>query len=149
MSALNDIPLAGCAPTPLASYLKALGVFRLVSEQADPAARGFWRNEAFVLSTNLTQDQLAEFFLTRYAPTPLVAPWLGGSGFLKNDKASVSLKLFEQSLSPRLARYKVGVKAAHELCDDLNKAKQAEVVIKNERNATPYVMTLPTRPVSP
>lgn len=132
MSALNDISLAGCAPTPLASYLKALGVFRLVSEQADPAARGFWRNEAFVLSTTLTQKQLAEFFLTRYAPTPLIDPWNGGSGFLKNDKAAGFLKQFEQSPSRRLARYQAGAKAARDLCDDLNKAKQAEVVIKKE-----------------
>lgn len=137
MSELNDIPLGGCSPTPLASYLKALGVFRLVTEQTDSAARGFWRNEAFVLSTKLTREQLAEFFLTRYAPTPLLAPWLGGSGFLKNDKASVTLQLFEKSSSPRLSRYRVGVKAARELCDDLNKAKQAEVVIKSEAKSLP------------
>lgn len=137
MSALNDIPLAGCAPTPLASYLKALGVFRLVSEQADPAARGFWRNEAFVLSTTLTQGQLADFFLTHYAPTPLIDPWNGGSGFLKNDKAAGFLKQFEQSPAPRLASYQAGAKAARDLCDDLNKAKQAEVVIKNEAKSLP------------
>ena len=28
--------------------LKALGVFRLVAEQADTDARGFWHNERFV-----------------------------------------------------------------------------------------------------
>jgi CRISPR-associated protein Csx17 len=32
--------LGGCRPVPLASYLKALGVLRLVSEQADPNAGG-------------------------------------------------------------------------------------------------------------
>ncbi len=137
MSNFNDIPLAGCAPTPLASYLKALGIFRLVSEQADPSARGFWRNEAFVLSTTLTQEQLAEYFLTRYAPTPLIDPWNGGSGFLKNDKAAGFLKQFEQSPSPRLARYQAGAKAARDLCDELNKAKQAEVTIKNEAKSLP------------
>lgn len=137
MSALNDIPLAGCAPTPLASYLKALGVFRLVSEQADPSARGFWRNEAFVLSTVLVREQLAEFFLARYEPTPLIDPWNGGSGFLKNDKAAGFLRQFEQSPSPRLVRYQSGAKAARDLCNDLNKAKQAEVVIKNEPKSLP------------
>ena len=137
MSALNDIPLAGCSPTPLASYLKAVGVLRLVSEQADPIARGFWRNEAFVLSTSLTRERLAEFFLTRYAPSPLIDPWNGGSGFLKNDKAAGFLKQFEQSPSTRLARYQAGAKAARDLCDDLNRAKQAEVVIKNESKSLP------------
>lgn len=137
MSTMNDIPLAGCAPTPLASYLKALGVFRLVSEQADPLARGFWRNEAFVLSTTLTWQQLADFFLTRYAPTPLIDPWNGGSGFLKDDKAAGFLRQFEQSPSPRLTRYQAGAKAARNLCDDLNKAKQVEVLIKNEPKSLP------------
>jgi len=30
--------LNGCAPVPLAHYLKALGILRLVAEQADPGA---------------------------------------------------------------------------------------------------------------
>lgn len=132
MNTLNDIPLPGCSPTPLASYLKALGVFRLVSEQADPSARGFWKNESFVLSTKLTKAELANFFLTRYAPTPLVDPWNGGSGFLKNDKAAAYLKQFEQSPSPRLSLYQAGAKAARALCEDLNNAKRDEVVIKGE-----------------
>lgn len=137
MSVHNDIPLVGCSPTPLASYLKALGVFRLVSEQADPAARGFWKNEAFVLSTTLTREELAEFFLSRYSPTPLIDPWNGGSGFLKNDKSAGLLKRFEQSPSLRLALYQAGAKAARDLCDDLNRAKQAEVAIKSEPKSLP------------
>lgn len=132
MITLNDIPLPGCAPTPLASYLKALGVFRLVNEQADPSARGYWKNEAFVLSSKLTKEELAEFFLARYAPTPLVDPWNGGSGFLKEDKAADFLRQFEQSPSPRLSLYQAGAKAARELCNDLNRAKQDEVIIKAE-----------------
>jgi CRISPR-associated protein Csx17 len=78
----NEIVLHGCTPTPLASYLKALAVLRLVAEQAgDPDATGFWRNDVFVLRTTLDRDALLEFFLDRYQPTPLVAPWNGGSGF--------------------------------------------------------------------
>ena len=78
--------LPGCTPTPLASYLKALAVLRLVAEAAaedggDPDAAGFWRDDVFVLRTRLTDDELRNFFLERYRPTPLVAPWNGGSGF--------------------------------------------------------------------
>ena len=40
--------LGGCAPAPLAHYLKALGILRLVSEQADSSARGFWRGGAIL-----------------------------------------------------------------------------------------------------
>lgn len=35
----HTLSLAGCTPEPLGNYLKALGVFRLVAEQADPNVR--------------------------------------------------------------------------------------------------------------
>lgn len=82
----NEHPLPGCTPTPLASYLKALAVLRLVGEAGtdgggDPDATGFWRDDMFVLRTRLTKEELRAFFLDRYRPTPLLAPWNGGSGF--------------------------------------------------------------------
>jgi CRISPR-associated protein Csx17 len=78
---MAEIVLAGCAPVPLASYLKALGVFRLVAEQKDKSARGCWRDEAFVLGTVLTDEELVRFFLDEYRPSPIISPWNGGSGF--------------------------------------------------------------------
>ena len=89
----EPLALHGCAPTPLASYLKALGVLRLVSspanhvsgEAADPHARGWWENECFHLRTTLGRDALLHFFLHDYAPSPIIAPWNGGSGFYAGD----------------------------------------------------------------
>ncbi len=83
---IHEIALHGCAPTPLASYLKALAVLRLVAEAGtdgggDPDATGFWRDDEFLLRTRLTEDELRSFFLERYRPTPLLSPWNGGSGF--------------------------------------------------------------------
>jgi CRISPR-associated protein Csx17 len=83
---MHEHPLHGCTPTPLAAYLKALAVLRLVTEAptehgGDPRAAGFWRNDVFVLRTELTKEQLRTFFLEHYRPTPLIAPWNGGSGF--------------------------------------------------------------------
>ncbi len=83
---INEISLPGCTPTPLASYLKALAALRLVAEACpddggDPEATGSWRDDVFVLRTRLTSDELRTFFLERYRPTPLVAPWNGGGGF--------------------------------------------------------------------
>jgi len=82
----NGLPLDGCTPEPLMNYLKALGVLRLVSEDSehgDPEARGCWQNDAFVLYSKLDRASLTEFFLNDYKPTPIVAPWNGGSGFYK------------------------------------------------------------------
>ena len=78
------ITLNGCAPIPLAHYLKALGILRLVAEDAefgDPLASGCWSNDAFNLASQLDRAKLIEFFLQHYRPTPILAPWNGGSGF--------------------------------------------------------------------
>jgi len=55
--------LDGCSPIPLASYLKALGILRLVSEQADPEARAWWEGDRFLLASHLDEPELIEFFL--------------------------------------------------------------------------------------
>ena len=94
----EPLVLHGCAPTPLASYLKALGVLRLVSSPAnhvsgaapDPHARGWWQNECFHLRTALSRDALQHFFLHDYAPSPIIAPWNGRAGFLEGDAGETS-----------------------------------------------------------
>ncbi len=96
--AAEALPLPGCTPTPLASYLKGLGVLRLISSPAnrvsnraaDPHARGWWENECFRLRTTLSRDALAHFFLHDYAPSPIIAPWNGRAGFLEGDAAETS-----------------------------------------------------------
>lgn len=82
---MNDLPLDGCRSIPLAAYLKALGVLRLVAEQHDPAARGWWAGERFHLRSNLGRDELVRFFLNDYSPTPIIAPWNGRAGFLEGE----------------------------------------------------------------
>lgn len=79
-------PLPGCRPEPLASYLKSLAVLRLVAEQKEADARGFWQDDVFQLESHLTEDELVRFFLEEYSPTPIVAPWNGGSGFYEGDQ---------------------------------------------------------------
>lgn len=82
----NKIPLRGCAPEPLIHYLKALGVMRLVAEQLDKTVRGAWTADGFSLQTTKTENQLIDFFLDDYKPTPIVAPWNNSSGFYPKDK---------------------------------------------------------------
>jgi CRISPR-associated protein Csx17 len=114
----NQITLRGCAPEPLIHYLKALGVLRLVAEQLDPDVRGAWRGDAFVLETSKTADELVTFFLEKYVPTPLVAPWNNGSGFHSGEgkgKKAETLPLIENSTIPRLEKYREVIKSAKEL----------------------------------
>jgi CRISPR-associated protein Csx17 len=100
--------LRGCAPTPLAHYLKALGVLRLVATQRDAAARGFWRDEVFHLVTRLSEEELVRFFCDEYRPTPLVSPWNGGSGFYPKDSKE-GIEPIAVSPSLRLAAYRAAI----------------------------------------
>lgn len=63
------------------AYLKALGIFRLVSEQKDSSARAWWKNDSFFLRSGLDRGGLVEFLLNEYRPTPIVSPWNGAGGF--------------------------------------------------------------------
>ena len=83
---VHQIRLAGCAPVPLAFYLKALGILRLVAEQKDHSAKGLWQGDAFVLKSRLDEAALVDFLLNEYEPTPVIAPWNGGSGFYYQER---------------------------------------------------------------
>jgi CRISPR-associated protein Csx17 len=109
--------LHGCASVPLGGYLKALGVFRLLAEQADPDLRGFWRDERFVLHARLPNSELLEFFIERYRPTPIVAPWNGGSGFWPKDNRE-GFDAIQASSDSRLRSYKAAILACQGLIRD-------------------------------
>lgn len=102
--------LAGCRPAPLAHYLKALGILRLVSEQVDPSARGWWQDEQFRFLTRLDLAALKRFFLEEYRPTPLVSPWNKGSGFYVEGRSGAPA--IESSAAPRFAPFRVAIAEA-------------------------------------
>ena len=103
----ESITLDGCAPTPLASYLKALGVLRLISsdanhvdgQAADPKARGWWEGERFHIGTTFGRAALCRFFLDEYAPSPIIAPWNGRAGFLEGDAGADSSRTGAELMS--------------------------------------------------
>jgi CRISPR-associated protein Csx17 len=111
---VNDLELAGCRPEPLLSYLKALGVFRLVAEQADPDARACWRGDTFCLRTRLDQAALERFFMEEYRPTPIVAPWNSASGFRPGHRDE-AISALENMDDERVATYKATIRKVREI----------------------------------
>lgn len=113
---MSEMHLVGCRVEPLGSYLKALGVLRLVAEQADASAAGWWSGDEFWLRTTLSENELVDFFVNRYSPTPLLAPWNKGSGFgeedaTKSKTAVAAVSCIETSSLDRLVAYRGAIAA--------------------------------------
>ncbi|HLG94843.1 MAG TPA: type I-U CRISPR-associated protein Csx17 [Bryobacteraceae bacterium] len=126
---MPELILNGCRPEPLMSYLKALGVLRLVSKQADPEARGCWRDDMFVLNSELDRDALAKFFLNKYKPTPLIGPWGARSGFYAGSsekKARQALETIMDATDPRFAPFREMVSRVRDLLRQLHISEKAK-----------------------
>ncbi len=132
--------LEGCAPTPLASYLKALGVLRLISspgnhvsgEAADPCVRGWWENERFCLRTMLSRDDLRQFLLHSYAPSPIVAPWNGGSGFYPKDNRDGFEPLSRTDVAERFSSISSAIARSTRAINELALTQKPEKAAKVE-----------------
>jgi len=112
--------LYGCAPAPLACYLKALGVLRILAKQRDPEVWGFWKDEHFCLVTSLDATDIEKFFLKDYAPTAFLSPWNKGSGFFATKDPA--LTPIEQSTAERFAPYREGIKVTRKQLNDISDA---------------------------
>ena len=111
---IHIIHLTGCTPSPLANYLKALGILRLVAEQKDHNARMWWENEHAVISSCLNQDEISLFLSDEYKPTPIIAPWNGGSGFYKKDNQNAIIAI-RDSNSSRFEEYQNAIRCAQSI----------------------------------
>ena len=107
MTESHKVALTGCTPTPLASYLKGLGVLRILSN-LDPAIKAAWVGETLLLTSKQPAEVLVHYLLDDYAPTPVLAPWNSGSGFFKQGQAGiVAMRSIAQSDTPRFADYRM------------------------------------------
>ncbi|OGR02033.1 MAG: type I-U CRISPR-associated protein Csx17 [Deltaproteobacteria bacterium RIFOXYD12_FULL_50_9] len=149
---MHEHLLGGCIPTPLASYLKALGILRLVAEQKDPDVAGRWQGEQFVLRTVLSREELERFFLEEYRPTPILSPWNGRAGYLEGEDADTSnrggavlLREFRESSAVRFQSYR-GLIQELDKTDSIEEmnavraskkelTKKKELVKKNKQNS--------------
>ena len=118
MTELHTLELRGCTPEPLMAYLKALGIFRIVAEQADENARAWWENDTFFLHSTLGREELTAFFLDEYRPTPIVSPWNGGSGFFPPVSTTKTMDTILGLESPRFQLWYEVISVAKEILAD-------------------------------
>lgn len=130
----NAVSLNGCASTPLLAYLKALGIFRLVASPAnnvnktaaDPDVRGCWTNGHFHLHCKLNGKMLLKFFLDDYVPSPIIAPWNGGSGFYPGLKKNGIEPLMRHDVNKRFLPLQEAIKIAKEEINNRNLISRPE-----------------------
>ena len=135
----NKISFKGCNPSPLSSYLKALGIFRIIYEQLDPEALAWWEDDIFYISSQNSKDNIINFFLFNYTPTPIIAPWNGGSGFyLKDTSKKKGLELLSKAEADRFIPYRNVINKAKKILlelkidkapSDKNKKAKEDIII--------------------
>ncbi len=125
------LTLVGCAPIPLAAYLKALGLLRAVAEQADPEARGCWSDEQFILISRLDEAALADFLLERWEPTPVLAPWNGGIGFYPKDNQS-GIEPMSRAGAPRFRGIRETIAQASDILRSMGLTERPDGELKRQ-----------------
>jgi CRISPR-associated protein Csx17 len=106
--------LPGLRPEPLGTYLAGLGLFRLLGEQADPAAAAAWTPHGLAIET--TVGDIAAWLAGEYAPTPVLSPWNGGSGFgVKDKEPKRRLSELRAHPSPRLVPFRAAIGIAEKV----------------------------------
>ena len=104
---MKEFSFEGCNNTNFGSYLKGLGIFRILGKKYTDA-KAYWENNLLYISLPFNSyDEIADFFLNKYEPTPIVSPWNNGSGFKKPKKELNDLKNYDKTDSnyPRLKNY--------------------------------------------
>ncbi|WP_298274831.1 hypothetical protein [Ferroplasma sp.] len=142
---MNDFSFEGCNNTNFGSYLKGLGIFRILGKKYDEV-KAYWKDDILHLSLPFNSyDEITDFFLDKYEPTPIVSPWNNGSGF-KNPKRELdNLKNYDKNDAhyPRLKNYiNVIMKAesivkSREINKNLTDKEKKSEIVRLCRNSLP------------
>ncbi|MGB3293410.1 MAG: type I-U CRISPR-associated protein Csx17 [Phormidesmis sp.] len=91
----------GCGLEPIADYLKALGLLRVL-----PHSKGWWQNGEFWIEGDRPPDEVIDYLTEQASVTPLFNPWNGDSGFWTEGRAKEAIRrLASVKESDRTKRY--------------------------------------------
>ncbi len=102
---MNEIELPGCEDETLINYLKGLGIFRIIHQQADPSVRGYWRRGHFCIRTKLAPEELERFFQEDFSPSPFFVPWGSRSGFWDENSEKGAREALEKIMGSENKRF--------------------------------------------
>ena len=131
--------LTGCTTNSLGSYLKALGLFDILSKRYSDT-RAYWENDEFNIILPLeSEEDIINFFIEEYEPLPVVSPWNNGGGFV-NPKPE--LKNLLSSGEARLGTYQSVIRQTQEIMHRLgikkiDPKKNKLDIVKECRNYLP------------
>lgn len=79
---MNTITLTGCRGETLLDYLKAIGIMSVVRQHDGRACRCRWSYQGFEILTSFSnKEDLLDFVVNDYVPTPIIVPWSGNDFF--------------------------------------------------------------------
>jgi len=134
---MKELALKACNKSSLAGYLKALGAFKVIAEQLEPDTRLYWDGLTPYLcfSQERNFDEVTDFFLNKYVPTPIVIPW-SGSDFFTVNRAGDSgpfrkppskgkiIEAFLASDTLRLENYRCTLEKTLDIIEELDLSKE-------------------------
>jgi CRISPR-associated protein Csx17 len=113
---MKTYTIKGCTTNSLGSYLKALGLFDILSKKYSDT-RAYWKNDEFNIILPLeSEEDIINFFIEEYEPLPVVSPWNNGGGFV-NPKPELNNLL--SSDEPRLGAYQNVIRQTQEIMREL------------------------------
>jgi CRISPR-associated protein Csx17 len=130
---MPTLTLSGCTPIPLAHYLKALGILRLVADASsdNSAATAAWTDDQLRLTSCFDQASLVSFLLRDYQPTPVLAPWNGGSGFYAKDNHE-GIDAIMASNARRFSQYQSSILSARRAVNALKLKEKPDGTTKGQ-----------------
>ncbi len=102
--------LVGLTPHSLSGYLSAVGLFRVMADQLDADVNASWVRDEFVVA-GPTLDEIIDFLVERYSPTPVFSPWNKEGDPTQNKTTDDQLRRLLDSPDPRFDRYRDTVSA--------------------------------------
>ena len=101
---MSTTNLKGLRSQPLSSYLAAVGLLRVLSEQRDSSITGCWNIDAFQVD-GIDSEEIVEFLINDFVPSPVFSPWNKEGDPSQNKRTAEQLRELRNSGEERFDGY--------------------------------------------